>query len=177
MSERLDELRLENKRLKDQVQNLEGKILSLVGNIEIKSSGGPNTKNLINDKLLNLMNSTTDQLNILTPKIDRFYTTELKNLARDGVAVLIITKDRGSIPTKYQEYYDDLKKTDGISIVNNPRVNYLLAFNTEEAVYSGGSLDKDLLESSVLIVTVIREQSKLKKITEIFSLLLPSFMR
>ncbi|TXT60620.1 MAG: hypothetical protein BAJALOKI2v1_90034 [Promethearchaeota archaeon] len=177
MSERLDELRLENKRLKDQVQNLEGKILSLVGNIEIKSSGGPNTKNLVNDRLLNLINSTTDQLNILAPKIDRFYTTELKKLAESGVAVLIITKDRGSIPEEYQQYYDELKKTDGISIVNNPRVKFLLVFNTDEAVYSGGTLDKDELEESILIVTIIKEQSKLRKVTEIFSLLLPSFMR
>lgn len=177
MSERLDELRLENKRLKDQVQNLESKILSLVGNIEIKSSGGPNTKNLVNDRLLNLINSTTDQLNILAPKIDRFYTTELKKLAESGVAVLIITKDRGSIPEEYHQYYDELKKTDGISIVNNPRVKFLLVFNTDEAVYSGGTLDKDELEESILIVTVIKEQSKLKKVTEIFSLLLPSFMR
>ena len=65
----------------------------------------------------------------------------------------------------------------GIDIINNPRVKFLLVFNTENAIYSGGNLDKTELENSILIGTKISESSKLNKIKEIFSLLLPSFMR
>ena len=177
MSDRIIELRTENTRLKKEVQNLESKILSLVGMINLNSSGGPKGKNILNQQLINLIISTNHSLNLVSPKIDRFYANELKKLAQKGVPVLIITNDRGGIPKEYQEVYDDLKATSGVNIINNPNVRYLLVFNSEEALYSGGSLVKEELEKSILIVTSIRETTKLRKITEIFNLMLPSFMR
>lgn len=177
MSDRLIELRVENQKLKQQVQDLESKVLSLVGMINLESSGGQERKNVLNDHLINLINSTTTQLNIVSPKIGRFYATELKKLVQKRIPILIITNDRGSIPTEYQEYYDDLKSIEGIKIINNPNVRYLLVFNSDEAIYSGGALDKKDLENSILIVSIIKEAAKLRKIAEIFSFMLPSFMR
>jgi hypothetical protein len=178
VSDRLIELRLDNRRLKEQVANLENKVLSLVGAISIQSSGVfKDKKHVINDKLLNIINSSEVQLNIVSPKIDQFYTTEIKKIASKGIPILIITNDRGGIPTNLQPFYDDLKSTDGIKLVNNPNVRYLLVFNTKGAIYSGGSLDRLELERSILIATTIEARSKLKKIAEIFSLMLPSFMR
>jgi hypothetical protein len=177
MTERLIELRVENQRLKEQVKNLENKVLSLVGMVKFESSGGPEKKHVLNHHLLELINTTKKQLNIVSTKVDGFYANELKRLTQKGVAVLLILNDRGNIPKKYQEVYDDLKLTPGIKIINNPNVRYLLAFNSEEAIYAGGSLDKEELEKSILIVSIIRESSKLRKIAEIFSLMLPSFMR
>lgn len=177
MSDRIIELRTENSRLKKEVQNLENKILSLVGLINLKSSGGSEGKNVLNEQLINLIISTKQQLNIATPKIDRFYANELKKLTKKSIPILIITNDRGRIPPDFQAVYDDLKATAGVSIINNPNVRYLLVFNSEEAIYSGGSLVKEELEKSILIVTSIREAAKLRKIAEIFSLMLPSFMR
>jgi phosphatidylserine/phosphatidylglycerophosphate/cardiolipin synthase-like enzyme len=177
MSDRLIELRVENQRLKQQVESLEQKVLSLVGMTSIESSGGVEKKNVLNDHLMSIIYSTQEQLNIVSPLIDKFYATELKNLTKKGVAILIITNDRGAIPAVYQEVYDDLKSTSGIKIINNPNVRYLLVFNSREAVYSGGSMDKDALEKSILIVTIIREPAQLRKLAEIFSLMLPSFMR
>lgn len=177
MSDRLIELRVENKRLKDQVLSLEEKVLSLVGMISLESSGGLTKKNVLNDQLINLIQNTKEQLNVVSPKIDKFYTTELMKVVQKGIPVLIITNDRGGIPQEYQEYYDKLKATQGINIINNPNVKYLLVFNTELAIYAGGSLDKEELEKSILIVTMVKETSKLRQIAEIFSLMLPSFMR
>ncbi len=177
MSDRIIELRTENSRLKKEVQNLENKILSLVGMISLKSSGGHEGKNVLNEQLINLIISTNRQLNIVSPKIDRFYANEIKKLTQKGIPILIITNDRGGIPKDFQEIYDDLKATTGINIINNPNVRYLLVFNSEEALYSGGALVKEELEKSILIVTSIREAAKLRKIAEIFSLMLPSFMR
>ena len=178
MSDRLIELRLENRRLKEQVANLENKVLSLVGAISIQSSGVfKDKKHVINDTLLNIINNSEVQLNIVSPKIDQFYTTEIKKIAAKGIPVLIITNDRGGIPENFQPFYDDLKSTDGIKLVNNPNVRYLLVFNTKGAIYAGGSLDRQELERSILIATIIEARSKLKKIAEIFSLMLPSFMR
>ena len=177
MSDRNIELRIENARLKKEVQNLENKVLSLVGMISLESSGGSERKNVLNEHLINLITSTSTQLNIVSPKIDRFYSIELKKLTKKGIPILIITNDRGNIPKIYQEIYDDLKQTSGISIINNINIRYLLVFNAEEAIYSGGSLDKEELKKSVLIVTRTKESSKIRKIAEIFRLMLPSFMR
>jgi hypothetical protein len=177
LSDRIIELRRENFRLKNEVQNLENKILSLVGMVNLKSSGGSEGKNILNELLINLIISTKQQLSIVSPKIDRFYANELKKLTQKGIPILIITNDRGGIPKDFQEVYDDLKATSGVNIINNPNVRYLLVFNSEEGIYSGGSLVKEELERSILIITSIREAAKLRKIAEIFSLMLPSFMR
>ncbi|MFX1326819.1 MAG: hypothetical protein ACFE91_01575 [Promethearchaeota archaeon] len=168
---------MENKRLKEQITNLEDKILSLVGMVDIVSSGDPERKNTLNDLLLNLINSTKDQLNVVSPEVDEFYAKELKRVVERGIPVLLITNDRSDLPKKNIPIYDDLKLTQGISVINNPNVKFLLLFNTEQAVYAGGALDREELSKSILIVTSIREKSKLRTIAEIFSLMLPTFMR
>ncbi len=170
-------MRVQNKRLQQQITNLENKILSLVGMVDIESSGGAEKKNVLNDLLMNIINDTQDQLNIVTPRIDGFYANELKRIVERGIPILLITNDRSDIPKDYIPIYDDLKLTQGISIINNPNVKYLLVFNTEQAIYSGGSLDKEELSKSILIVTKIQEKTKLRMIAEIFSLMLPTFMR
>ncbi|MFX1309899.1 MAG: hypothetical protein ACFE8C_09405 [Promethearchaeota archaeon] len=170
-------MRVQNKRLQQQITNLENKILSLVGMVDIESSGGAEKKNVLNDLLMNIINDTQDQLNIVTPRIDGFYANELKRVVERGIPILLITNDRSDIPKDYIPIYDDLKLTQGISIINNPNVKYLLVFNTEQAIYSGGSLDKEELSKSILIVTKIQEKTKLRMIAEIFSLMLPTFMR
>ncbi|MFX1276416.1 MAG: hypothetical protein ACFFBP_22645 [Promethearchaeota archaeon] len=178
MSDRIIELRLENRRLKEQVQKLEDRILTLVGAINIQSSGVfEGKKTILNDLLIELIGQTEEQLNIVSPKIDQFYSTELKRIASKGIPVLIITNDRGGMPPEYQQYYDEIKSNPGIKVVNNPNVRYMLVFNTKRGIYAGGSLDRKELERSILIATTVESKSKLKKISEIFSLMLPSFMR
>lgn len=179
--DRINELRIENNRLKTQVEDLENKILTLVGKITLDASGEGKSKDFLNERLIDLINSSTDQLNIVSSKIDKFYADELIKTAQRGIPVLLITQDRRFRDKKAQKSYDEiilnLKNTPDISIINNPNSWYLLIFNTEIAIYSGGSLDKEELSSSVLIVTTIKEKQKIKLIAEIFSMMLPSFMR
>ena len=144
--------------------------------VDIESSGGEK-KNVLNDLLLNLINTTSDQLNVVAPHVDNFYAKELKRIVDRGIPVLLITNDRSTIPKEFLPVYDELKNVQGISIVNNPNVRFLLVFNTEQAIYSGGSLDREELSKLVLIVTKIQEKSKLRLIAEIFSMMLPTFMR
>ena len=177
MSDRLTELRVENQSLKEQIQDLEKKVLSLVGMIKFEYSGGFDKKNVLTNYLMELFNTSKKQLNIVTPKVDKFFATELMNLAQKGLQILIIMNERGNLSKEFQLIYDKLKLTSGIKVINNPNVHYLLAFNSEQAVYAGGALDRDEIETSILIVTMIKEASKLRSIAEIFSLMLPSFMR
>ncbi len=145
--------------------------------INIETSGDPSKKNLLNDLLMNIINSTKDQLNIITPKFDKFYANELKRVPERGAPVLMITRERGTLHKKEFPVYDDLKNTQGISIINNPSVNFLLVFNSTQAIFSGGMLDKEELSKSILIVTTVKEKQKLRLIAEIFSSMLPTFMR
>lgn len=168
---------MENKRLNQEISSLETKILSLVGMFTIESSGGQENKNVLNDQLVNLIGSTKEQLNIVTPKIDGFYANQLKKVVQKGIPVLLITNDRGDLHKSDRPIYDDLKMTEGISIINNPNVRFLLLFNATQAIYAGGSLNREELSKSILIITTIQEKAKLRKVAKIFSSMLPTFMR
>lgn len=143
----------------------------------IESSGGQENKNVLNDQLVNLIGSTKEQLNIVTPKIDGFYANQLKKVVQKGIPVLLITNDRGNLHKSDRPIYDDLKMTEGISIINNPNVRFLLLFNVTQAIYAGGSLNREELSKSILIITTIQEKAKLRKVAKIFSSMLPTFMR
>ena len=179
LTDRLTELRMENRRLKQQIEEFEKRVLSLVGNIIIESSSGSEgqDKELLNEKLVEIFQTTNDQLNIVSPTIDEFYAVELKKAAQRGIPILLITRERHLLDKPLKKIYDDLKTTSGISLINNPNVTYLLMFNTELAIYSGGSLDKNELSRSILIITTIKEDAKIRIIAAIFNAMLPSFMR
>lgn len=177
MSDRIIELKVQNQRLKREVESLENKILNLVGMIEIFHSGSEDQKNVINDKLINLIHSSDEYINVITPKVDNFYTKEILNAVEKGLTVTIIINERSGIPPRYQPNYDQLRSNKKINVINNPNVRYILMFNEKEAIYCGGSLDRDELERSILIVTKIKVKDKLKEVSKIFNLMLPSFMR
>jgi len=170
---------MENRRLKQQIEDFEKRVLSLVGNIVIESSGGTEgqDKELLNEKLVEIIQTTNDQLNNVSPTIDEFYAIELKKAAQRGIPILLITRERHLLDKTLKKIYDDIKNTSGINLINNPNVTYLLMFNTELAIYSGGSLDKNELSRSVIIITTIKEDAKIRKIAAIFNTMLPSFMR
>ncbi len=174
---RISELRLENSRLKEQVEKLEDKILSLVGNIEFQISGIGSNKGLINEDILTLFNETRQKINIVSPKIDRFYTNELKRLSDNGIEVKIVLKDRSLISPDYIPFFDELKASEKITMVTNPNIKNLVIFNERRGLYAGMALDKDELEKTTLIETKVNDTSKLGKLKQLFDNYLPSFMR
>ena len=173
MSERVRELRIENQKLKNQVEQLENKILSLVGNIEIEVS----QKGLLNEDILTLFENTENQLNILTSYLDKFYINELRRLSQKDINIMVIVHERSLIPKEYKTFYDELKSMSNIQIVSNPNINCLIVFNDKKGIYSAGALDKNMLDKSILIETKINEATKLHKIKQMYNLFLPSFMR
>lgn len=177
LTDRINELRLENRRLKQQIEEFEKRVLNLVGNTIIESSGEGETKELLNETIIDIIQTSQDQMNIVSPKLDEFYTKELERAASKGIPILLITRDRYLWEKKERGLYDELLNIQGMTVINNPNVNYLLIFNTEIALYAGGVLDKELLSKSVLILTTIKEDAKIRKIADIFSAMLPSFMR
>lgn len=175
--DRINELGIENRKLKQQIETLENRILALSGTTIIEASGEGKDQGLINNKIIEIIQTTNDQLNIVSQIVDEFYALELKKAAQRGIPILLITRDRHLLDKPLKKIYDGLKKTPGISLINNPNVTYLLVFNTELAIYSGGSLNKKELSRSILIITTILEDVKIRKIASIFNAMLPSFMR
>lgn len=172
-SERIRELRIENKKLKDQVEQLEDRVLKLVGSVEFQIS----KDGLINEDILTLFNETEQKIDLLTPRIDRFYTNELKRLSDNGIEIRVILKDRSLTPTDYIPFFDELKSAQKIKMVTNPNIKNLLVYNESRGLYAGMSLDKDELQKASIIETKVNDTSKLTKLREYFNNYLPSFMR
>ncbi|GAI12769.1 unnamed protein product, partial [marine sediment metagenome] len=85
--DRISQLRLENTKLRDKVNDLEQKIISIVGLIELFPSGIEGKKEALNEKISSVINSTASSLKIITPKIGPFYYEDILNVANRGIPV------------------------------------------------------------------------------------------
>jgi len=173
--DRIKQLRLENTKLREKINQLEERILTIVGLFDLFPSGIEGKKEVLNDRIISVINSAESSLKIITPKIGPGYAKLISNAASKGIPILIIIHDRRNIPSEYQNYYDELKTRSNLSIVNNPNVKYLLVMSEKEVVFCGGSLVQKELSNSVLIGTHVKEKNKLSKIQQIFLNMLPSF--
>ena len=171
----------ENIRLKEKIQELEDKLLSLVGQITIFSSGMVSTgkQHELNNNIASILvkPKAGEQIKIVAPFVGEEYTTLLKAKAAEGVKIQIVLNDRNLWPKEHMKYYDVLKTTPKIDLVNNPNVKYLLVWTENEALFSSGPLDKAILMNTVLIGILIKEKTKLTALLEIYKEMLPSFLR
>ena len=106
---RISELGLENRKLKQQIETLENRILALSGTTIIEASGEGDDKGLINNKIIEIIQTTNDQLNIVSPIVDEFYLLELQKAAQRGIPILLITRDRYLLEKPLKKIYDKLK--------------------------------------------------------------------
>lgn len=171
----------ENIRLKEKIQELEDKLVNLVGQIKIFSSGivSSGKQHELNNTIANLLVKPKpgEEIKIVAPYIGDEYTTVLKARAAEGVKIQIVLNDRNLWPKEFVKFYDILKTTPKIDLVNNPNVKYLLIWTENEALFSSGPLDKNILMNTVLIGVLIKEKTKLNTLLEIYKEMLPSFLR
>jgi len=168
-------LRAENIKLRTKVEDLENRLLKLVGTIKIFTGGMPGNEHVMNNNIAEIITNATD-IKIVAPYITNEYALILKDRARNGIKVQIVLNDRRLWPEKH-DIYDELKVTTGIDLVNNPNVKYLLVWSPKTALFTSGPLDKNSLMKTVLIGTLINEKGKINELRKIFELMLPSFMR
>jgi len=168
-------LRAENIKLRTKIEDLENRLLKLVGTIKIFTGGMPGNEHVMNNNIAEIITNATD-IKIVAPYITNEYALILKDRARNGIKVQIVLNDRRLWPEKYVDIYDQLKVT-SIDLINNPNVKYLLVWSPKTALFTSGPLDKDSLMKTVLIGTLINEKGKLNELLKIFQLMLPSFMR
>ncbi len=174
-------LKAENLRLKKRVNELEEKLVNLVGQIKIFSSGieSMGKQHELNNAIATLIMkpAAEEELKIVTPFVGHDYFLVLESQAKAGVSIQLIVNPRQAWPKKHQEVYDKLKATRNIELYGNPNVKYLLIWTKTEGIFSSVSLDKEELMNNILIGITILEPSKLGKLLEIYKEMLPSFMR
>ncbi len=168
-------LRAENIKLRTKIEDLENRLLNLVGTIKIFTGGMPGNEHVMNNNIAEIITNATD-IKIVAPYITNEYALILKDRARNGIKVQIVLNDRRLWPS-HVEIYDELKVTNGINLINNPNVKYLLVWTPKTALFTSGPLDKNSLMKTVLIGTLINEKGKINELKKIFQLMLPSFMR
>ena len=169
-------LKAENIKLKQKVEDLESRLLSVIGAIKIFSSGMSGHEHEMNNYIADILLKATE-LKIVAPYITQEYAMVLADRAKNGIKIQIVLNDRRLWPADVSKIYDQLKATPGVDLVNNPNVKYLLVWSPETCLFTSGPLDKETLMKTVLIGTLITEPRKSQEILSIFREMLPSFMR
>ncbi len=169
-------MKAENIKLKRKIEDLENRLLRLVGAIKIFTGGLAGKEHEMNNHIAEIITKGT-MLRIVAPYITEEFALILQDRAKNGIKVQIVLNDRRIWPQQYMTIYDKLKATPGIDLINNPNVKYLLVWSPSTALFTSGPLCKDSLMKTILIGTLVNEKSKLNEILQIFNLMLPTFMR
>jgi hypothetical protein len=170
-------LKADNIKLKEEVERLEQRIMNMAGSIKIFSSGMTGHESDMNNQLGNVISTADTELKIVAPYITQEYVLLLQDRAKNKVKIQIVLNDRRFWPDVHAKFYDQLKVTTDIDLINNPNVQYLLVWTPKEAIFTSGPLDKHALQKTVLIGTYIKEKLKLDELLTIFKEMLPTFMR
>ncbi|MHA1674706.1 MAG: hypothetical protein ACTSYI_13890 [Promethearchaeota archaeon] len=169
-------IKAENIRLKQKVEDLENRLINLVGSVKIFAAGMPDKELEMNNNIAEIISSGSD-LKIVAPYITEEYALILQDRAKSGIKVQTVVNDRRLWPEEHRKLYDKLKNFPGVDVINNPNVQYLMVWCPEKVLCTSGPLSKDSLMNSILIGTLINEKSKIRDMFRIFNLMLPSFMR
>ncbi|MCF2141585.1 MAG: hypothetical protein K9W44_16140 [Candidatus Lokiarchaeota archaeon] len=169
-------IKAENIRLKKKVEDLENRLINLVGAIKIFATGMSDNELEMNNHIAEIISSGSE-LKIVAPYISEEYAILLQDRSNSGIKMQIVVNDRRLWPKNYQSIYDKLKNASTIDVINNPNVHYLMVWSPETTIFTSGPLSKEHLMKSILIGTIITEPAKNRDMLKIFNLMLPSFMR
>lgn len=169
-------LKAENMRLKSRLEQLEDRLLKIVGAIKIFTGGLPGKEHEMNNHITEIITNASE-LRIVAPYVTEEYAMILEDRVNNDIEVQCILNDRRLWPEDHQNIYDKMKVTPRLQVINNPNVKFLLIWSPESALFSSGPLSKNSLMNTVLIGTRVNEKGKIKEILHIFNSMLPSFMQ
>src|SRR6056297_3071004 len=121
-------LKAENLKLKKKIQQLEDRVLDLEGSIKILSSVTENNEHVINNQIADIITSASE-LKIVAPYITKEYTLVLQDRVKSGADVMLVLNDRRLWPDDAATFYDKIKVTPNMELVNNPNVKYLMVWS------------------------------------------------
>ena len=166
----------ENIRLKKRIEELEDRLLKIVGAIKIFTGGLPGKEHEMNNHIAEIITNASE-LKIVAPFVTKEYVMILEDRVNNNVDVQCILNDRRLWPEEYATIYDKMKVTPRLQVINNPNVKFLLIWSPESALFTSGPLSKQSLMKTVLMGTRVNERGKIKDIMHIFKSMLPSFMQ
>ncbi|MHA1795511.1 MAG: hypothetical protein ACTSUK_05320 [Promethearchaeota archaeon] len=169
-------IKAENIRLKKKVEDLENRLINLVGAIKIFATGTTDNEMEMNNHFAEII-TNSQELKIVAPYISEEYSLILQDRAKAGVKIQIVVNDRSLWPKNYQKIYDTLKADRSVDVVNNPNVNFLMVWSPNTSIFTSGPLSKDHLMNSILIGTIVSDPARNRDMLKIFNLMLPTFMR
>lgn len=170
-------LKAENIKLKEQVEDLEKRLLNLAGTVQLFASGVQGKESEMSNRIATVLASATGNLKIVAPYITQDFALLIQDRAKNGVNVEIILTDRRFWPEAHQKVYDSLKLTRNVNLINIPNVQFLLVLKDSEAILGSGPMDKAVLSKNVLVGSHIKDKIKINDLVNIFKEMLPSFMR
>jgi len=183
-------LKAENIKLKRKIDELEDTLTRIAGSVHIFSAGGSESKIDLYTEITEVIKSAREELKVVTPKIGPDFAQILLEKARTGTKIQVVINDRRILveETKlaklhskqdftYEGVYDLLKVTPEIDLVNNPNVKFLMVWTRKNVVFTGGWLEKAILNKTILLGVHVQDVSKIEELAEIYKQLLPTFMR
>ena len=169
-------LKADNMRLKKRVEELETRLLDLVGAIKIFMGGVAGSEHEMNNHIAEVITNASE-LKIVAPYITEEYMLIIQDRVNNGVDVQCVLNDRRLWPVEYQNNYDKLRVMPNLQVINNPNVKFLLIWSPETALFTSGPLSKKDLMGTILVGTLVNEKGKIRDLKKIFISMLPSFMQ
>lgn len=169
-------IKAENIRLKKKVEDLENRLINLVGAIKIFATGMTDNEMEMNNHFAEIITSS-NELKIVAPYISEEYALILQDRVNSGCKIQIVVNDRRLWPKEFQSIYDNLKVNRAIDVVNNPNVQFLMVWSPNTTIFTSGPLSKKHLMKSILIGTIVSDPARNRDMLKIFNLMLPTFMR
>lgn len=173
----------ENVKLKKKIEELEERLVGVVGLIKIIMPADVNTY------VEGMISAPGKEMKIVTPEVDPFFGDLIGKAVKGGKKTRLVTrewtKERGAPGKKSAAaqvnpnlvVFDKLKNTVGVDVVEYPRLTQLIILTPNKAFYSAGPLARDNFVKNNQMGFEIQEKGALKQLQEVIAGFMPTFMR
>ncbi|OLS12483.1 MAG: hypothetical protein RBG13Loki_3904 [Promethearchaeota archaeon CR_4] len=167
--------KLENVKLKQRIQELEDRLVNVVGLFKAIMPAD------INSYVEGLISSPQKEMKIVAKEVDSSFADCIIKAAQAGKKIRLVTSERPKekpkiLPPNLQAY-EKLKNIQGIDVIETPNLTQILIILPKKAFFSAGSLTRENFARNNQLGFEIGEKGLLEQVQEIFAGYLPSFMR
>ncbi len=167
--------KMENVKLKQKIQELEDRIVNVVGLFKAIMPAE------INAHIEGMISAPGPEIKIVAKEVDPAFAELIIKASQAGKKTRIVTSERPKEkiknPPPNLQAYEKLKNTPGIDVIEIHGLTQLLILIPNKAFFSAGSLTRENLARNNQLGFEISEKGLLQQIQEVFAGYLPSFMR
>ncbi len=167
--------KMENVKLKQKIQELEDRIVNVVGLFKAIMPAE------INSYIETLISSPGPEMKIVAKEVDPNFADLIIKASQAGKKIRLVTSERPKEkiknPPPNLQAYEKLKNTPGIDVIETHGLTQLLILLPIKAFYSAGPLTRDNFARNNQLGFEIGEKGLLQQVQEVFAGYLPSFMR